>query len=143
MNDDLRRAIRTVARLARVLERSGDELSLPQYRVLDMVARGDERASMLSARLALAKPTITAVVDGLVERGWLVRSEVAGDRRAIRLSITPAGKKALRAAEVVMADRLRPILERAADPEQALAVLSALEDALDQAAGERASVPAR
>ena len=143
MNDDLRRAIRTVARLARVLERSGDELSLPQYRVLDMVARGDERASMLSARLALAKPTITAVVDGLVERGWLVRSEVAGDRRAIRLSITPAGKKALRAAEVVMADRLRPILERAADPEHALAVLSALEDALDQAAGERASAPAR
>jgi len=143
VNDDLRRAIRTVARLARVLERSGDELSLPQYRVLDMVARGDERASMLSARLALAKPTITAVVDGLVERGWLVRSEVAGDRRAIRLSITPAGKKALRAAEVVMADRLRPILERAADPEHALAVLSALEDALDQAAGERASAPAR
>ena len=102
MNDDLRRAIRTVARLARVLERSGDELSLPQYRVLDMVARGDERASMLSARLALAKPTITAVVDGLVERGYLARSADTFDRRATRITLTPAGRRALLAAEAAM-----------------------------------------
>ena len=75
-------SVRVLARLARVLERADDELSLPQYRVLLMVSAGDERASLLASRLALAKPTITAVVDGLVERGYLQRSEVVGDRRS-------------------------------------------------------------
>ena len=65
--------VRTLARISRLLENSSGELSMPQYRLLAMVAEGDERASNLAGRLALAKPTITAAVDGLVERGMVDR----------------------------------------------------------------------
>ncbi len=88
-------AVRGVVRVARMLEHSSTELTLPQYRLLVMVACGDQRASKLAGRLALSKPTVTAVVDGLVERGMLLRSEVAGDRRAVDLNLTEAGRAAL------------------------------------------------
>ncbi len=93
--DDLHRAARTIALLARVLERAAGDLTLAQYRVLALVSAGDERATLLAGRLAITKPSVSAVVDGLVERGCLAREPVDGDRRAIRLCITPTGPQAL------------------------------------------------
>src|SRR5207244_3727706 len=51
-------AIRTLSRLARVLERgcADGDLSLPQYRLLAMVASGGQRSTALAERLAVAKP---------------------------------------------------------------------------------------
>ncbi len=113
--DDLHRAARTLALLGRVLERAAGDLTLAQYRVLAMVAAGDERASMLAGRLAITKPSVSAVVDGLVERGYLAREPVDGDRRAIRLCLTTDGAKALEAAEVAMAERLEPLVDAVED----------------------------
>src|SRR5262247_2755234 len=96
---ELRRAVRGLAFAARKLERSAGDLTLAQYRVLALVAAGDERSSHVAERLAVAKPTITAVVDGLVERGLVTRSAVEGDRRSLRLALTPAGTGALRKAD--------------------------------------------
>jgi DNA-binding MarR family transcriptional regulator len=109
--DDLHRAARTIALLGRVLERAAGDLTLAQYRVLAMVSAGDERASLLAGRLAITKPSVSAVVDGLVERGYLAREPVDGDRRAIRLRITTDGTKALGAAEAAMAERLEPLVD--------------------------------
>src|SRR5215468_10492109 len=106
---DLRRAVRALAFAARKLERSAGDLTLAQYRVLALIAAGDERSSLLADRLAVAKPTITAVVDGLVERGFIERGAVRGDRRSIRLSLTRAGVQALRASEKEMAVALETI----------------------------------
>ena len=83
--------VRTLARLSRLLEHSGAEVSLPQYRLLALVAEGDERAGALAGRLALSKPAVTAAVDGLAERGLVVRSEVADNRRAVSVAITGEG----------------------------------------------------
>jgi DNA-binding MarR family transcriptional regulator len=124
-------AARTLARLARVLERACCDLTLSQYRVMSMVASGDERASHLAGRLALAKPTITAAVDTLVERGLLTRSDVAGDRRAVRLAVTAAGHRALARTERDIADRLDPLIAGCAHPESVLAALAELGRALD------------
>src|SRR5947199_8007139 len=107
--------VRTIARLSRILERACTDLSLPQYRLLAMVADADERASALAGRLTLSKPTITAAVDGLVERGLVTRGDVAGDRRAVRITITAAGRRALQAAERSMQERLDGILTHCAD----------------------------
>lgn len=137
MNDPLGGAARTIARLSRVLERACDDLSLPQYRVLVMVAEGGERASQLARRLALAKPTITAAVDFLVGRGFIERSEVEADRRASRLTVTAAGRRALRVAEESMAAALAPVFDHLADPAEAVAALAALGDALDHVVAER------
>ncbi len=134
---DLSPAVRTLARLARVLERTSGDLTLPQYRVLAMVARGDERASHLADRLALAKPTITAVVDGLAERGLLSRSTVDEDRRAARIQVTADGRKALLAAEAAMGERVQSLLDRTTDPPAVLAALVDLGRALDDASAER------
>jgi long-chain acyl-CoA synthetase len=120
-------AARAVVRVARMLEHAATELTLPQYRLLVMVDSGDQRASQLAGRLALSKPTVTAVVEGLVERGFLARSEVSGDRRAVCLSLTDAGRKALAATDAAMGERLATVLARCADP-------AAAEDGLGQLA---------
>jgi DNA-binding MarR family transcriptional regulator len=122
---------RTLARAARVLERACGELTLSQYRVLALVARGDERATQLAGRLALAKPTITAAVDALVEHGLLTRCDVEGDRRAVRLAITQDGAAALARAEAAMAERLEPLIGACAHPALVIQALAELEAALD------------
>jgi len=133
---------RTLARLARLLEHAGGELTLAQYRLLAMVAEGDERAGALAGRLALAKPTVTAAVDGLVERRLLARTEVAGDRRAVNIRITPAGRRALAATETAMAGCLEPVLDRCDDPAAVAAAIDQLGRALDAVMAERRAAPA-
>src|SRR5262245_14402043 len=125
-------AARTVARLARKLECATD-LSLSQYRVLSAVDDGGERATQLARALALAKPTVTAAVDGLVERGLLAREAVPGDRRSLRIALTPVGAEALADAEAAMGARLAAVTSGAGDEEGLLAALTSLGDALDRA----------
>ena len=110
---DERKAVRNLARLARSLECATGGLTLTQYRVLAMVDDGGERATHLAHALALAKPTVTAAVDGLVERGLLARDAVPGDRRSVRISLTQAGAAALQDAEAAMAERLVAVAEPA------------------------------
>ena len=114
-DDDLRRAARAIALAARKLERAVSDVTLAQYRVLSAVAAGDERSSLIADRLAVAKPTVTAAVDGLVERGFLNREAVEGDRRSVRVFVTPTGRAALCAAEEAMARALDDLLHKAGD----------------------------
>ena len=129
---DLARATRALALAARSLERAAAarDLTLAQFRVLALVAAGDERSSLLADRLAVAKPTITAVVDGLVERGLVERAAVVGDRRSIRLTLTKAGVDALKDVEEEMTGALERILEHTEDRAATIAALVDLDDAL-------------
>jgi DNA-binding MarR family transcriptional regulator len=86
-------AVRALARASRVLERASGELSLAHYRVLSAIASGDERASRVASRLAIGKPTISAAVDTLCQRGLLLRSDVDGDQRVASLRLTSEGTK--------------------------------------------------
>ena len=124
------RAVRGLALAARSLEHAAGDLTLAQYRVLAFVAAGAERSSLVARGLALAKPTVTAAVDGLVERKLLSREAVAGDRRSLRLSVTRQGVAALSAAEQSMGDRLVEILAYADDADALLAALESLDDAV-------------
>ena len=74
-------AVLTLARLARLLERACTELTLSQYRLLAMIADGAERASQIAGRLALTKPTVSATIDTLAERGLVTRAVADDDRR--------------------------------------------------------------
>ena len=122
--------MRGLALAARSLEHAAGDLTLAQYRVLAFVAAGTERSSLVAEGLALAKPTVTAAVDGLVERRLLTREAVAGDRRTFRLAVTPDGAAALRTAEHSMSERLDQVLEFSRDPDALLAALGDLDDAL-------------
>ncbi len=132
------RAVRGLALAARTLEQAAGDLTLAQYRVLAFVAAGTERSSLVAEGLALARPTVTAAVDGLVERKLITREAVAGDRRSLRLALTRAGVAALRAAERSMGERLDGILEHARDPDALLAALGDLDDALAERLRARA-----
>ena len=129
--------VRTLIRLARMLERGAGDLSLPQLRVLALVDEGGERASQLAERLAVSKPTITAVVDGLVERGYLKRTADCDDRRATKITLTAAGRRALRDAEAAMSARLHDVLAYADDPQAIARALNDLGDAVTRARNAR------
>jgi len=91
---------RVVARLARIVEQSlGDDLTLPQYRLLAFLSQGDWAASALADRLAVSRPSVTGLVDGLVKRGYVERRTGEADRRRVDHVITDAGRAALEAAD--------------------------------------------
>jgi DNA-binding MarR family transcriptional regulator len=139
----LDRDVLTLAWLARVLEGARTGLTLPQYRILALMVGGEERASHLAGQLELAKPTVSATIDTLVEHGLVERASVEGDRRAVRLSITPAGRKAFKATEESMRTRLDEVLRNVTDlplVEQALEQLTA---ALDVSREDRTGDPPR
>jgi DNA-binding MarR family transcriptional regulator len=123
----------TIARLSRLLESHGTtDLSLPQYRVLGLLSGGDERASQLAGRLTVAKPTLTSLIDSLVEREFVARESSDGDRRAVRLSITDAGREALQRTEQQLARVLDEVVERCEHPAVVRSALDELRHALDQ-----------
>lgn len=141
--DEVSHAARTLVRLSRLLERAGPDLGLAQYRVLAMVAGGDQRAGRLAECLAVAKPTVTAAVDALVERGYVRRAVVPTDRRSARITATPAGLAALAAADRAMAAQLEPVLGRLEDRGRTLAALADLRGALDSLLADHLAEAAR
>jgi DNA-binding MarR family transcriptional regulator len=130
----------TIARLNRVLENhAASELTMPQYRVLGLLSSGHERATELASKLAVTKPTLTSLIDGLVDRGYVAREGADGDRRAVRLVITPAGLTAVDEAGIALRVVLDDVLERCADPHGVLLALDDLRLALDARWSERAA----
>lgn len=101
-------AAHTVARLARLVERSLDTsgLTLPQYRILGFLARGPAAAARLAERLTVSRPTLTGVVDGLVAQGLVARTRDDTDRRCVHHALTTAGHDALTAADEIVGRRL-------------------------------------
>src|SRR6201995_3072 len=130
-------AIRAPARMARHLERSSGALNLAPYRVLAVVADGDERASRVAARLALGKPTISAHVDALCRRGLLTREDGAHDQRATTLRLPDAGAIALQEAEAAMTQRLGQVLAHTTRGAEAGAALRRIGEGLDRYASAR------
>jgi DNA-binding MarR family transcriptional regulator len=131
------RDVLTLARLARLLERSCTNLTLAQYRLLAMIAGGAERASELAGQLALTKPTVSATIDTLVDRSLITRETADDDRRAIRLQLTASGRDALAVAEASMRVVLDDLIGRVDDPDSVHRGLGALRDALDARRDER------
>lgn len=132
MSDQLRIAIRTVARLSRLLESADAGLTLPQYRMLCALSEGGERSARLADRLAIRKPTATALADGLIAAGYAEREGESGDRRIVRLCITEQGRTALDRADRAYAERLRPVLAHLAEPDVFVDGLVAVGQALDK-----------
>lgn len=123
----------TIARLSRLLEsHASADLTLSQYRVLGILYTGDERATRLADRLTVAKPTLTSLIDSLVDRGYVARETSAGDRRAVRLSITDAGRDAFAAVEHRLGEVLDEVLDCSDDRASIVRAIEQLGTALDR-----------
>jgi len=124
-----------IARLARQLELGLEpvDLSLPQYRILGILADGSSASSALADHLTVTPPSITAVVDGLVSRGLVRRSGDPDDRRRVHLELTDAGRRVLDDAEVQVSARLLAIARffDDIDPDVAVAHLREWHTSLD------------
>lgn len=132
----------TAARMARQVEvaLASLDLSPAQYRMLVQIARGTDASSSLAQKLAVSAPSVTSVVDGLVQRGAVVRSHSAEDRRRIALALTEPGRKLLTAAEAALRERLQSIAAELEDEElvaDAMSALSLWGEALDRARARR------
>jgi DNA-binding MarR family transcriptional regulator len=138
-NDRRQRAIRVLARLQRALEAADAGLTIPQYRLLAILSEGGERSARVAQKLAVRKPTLTALADGLIATGCAERQSEPGDRRIVRLVLTDTGRQALARADAAYLDRLEPIFARLPDPDAVLTALIQIGDALDAALREKAA----
>ena len=100
------------------------DLTLPQYRVLGILAEGSAAASGLADRLAVRRPSITALIDGLVARGLVDRRQEDTDRRRVALRLTDEGVRTLAAADRAVDDYLVSIAGHLPDKEEAMALRS-------------------
>jgi long-chain acyl-CoA synthetase len=138
---------RAAARLARQLDLALAELelSLPQYRLLVYLTLGETKPSDLAPRLGVTRPSVTALVDGLVARGLVERQPDEDDRRRVRHRVTVAGRQALHAADRAVESRLADLASHlsASDARRALAGLALWNDAVTAAAAAERAVEVR
>lgn len=76
--------------------REAHATTLPRFDVLSALDRRPEglKMSELSGLLRVSNGNVTGIVERLTEEGLALREAVAGDRRAQRVRITPAGRSA-------------------------------------------------
>jgi DNA-binding MarR family transcriptional regulator len=122
----------TVLRLYRALERVDTGLTPQQYRIMKLAGAGGERSARLAARLAVAKPTLTATADGLVAAGYAQREAEVGDRRVVRLCLTAAGRAALERADAAYAGWLGSLLGTTGDTAVVVDAIRDLDAAMDE-----------
>jgi DNA-binding MarR family transcriptional regulator len=133
----------TVARLRRAMRRAAraadpaNPLSVAQLEVLACIA--DEpgiRPGRVARRLMLAANSVTTLVNALHSRGLIVRTNAAEDARAVALSLTPEGRRAVESWKTtntaILQSALALLDERSQDAlAEALPGLRQLTEAID------------
>ena len=71
------------------------DTTLPRFDLMSQLERSPDGLKMneLSRRMMVTGGNITGITDQLVTEGLVERLEVAGDRRAFRVRLTPLGRK--------------------------------------------------
>ena len=70
------------------------DTTLPRFDLMAQLERSQDGLKMkeLSRRMMVTGGNVTAITDQLVSDGLVQRLDVAGDRRAYRVQLTPAGR---------------------------------------------------
>jgi DNA-binding MarR family transcriptional regulator len=124
-----------VAVAARSLADLADDVTLPQYRVLvELASRGPQRSADVADTLGVERSTAGRMCDRLARKGLVQRRRESTDRRALRISLTKAGRDLVDEVTRRRRSEIARILQRMPKAERA-AVLMALRTFTD-AAGE-------
>ncbi|NKX50656.1 MarR family transcriptional regulator [Arthrobacter deserti] len=121
---ELRVAVMRTSRRLRT-EASGEVLPPGQYAVLAYLAGGPRTLRELADREQVQAPSMTRIVNGLVEQGLVAREPHPGDGRQVLVRMTRAGEAVLAEARshrtawlarrlAEFSDEVRRILSRAA-----------------------------
>jgi DNA-binding MarR family transcriptional regulator len=109
-----------------------DQLSFNEYDVLFNLSRQPERKLRLrdlNRHLLLTQPSVSRLVDRLVERAFVTKESDPTDKRGTVVCLTEHGLAAFRRVAVVHAESIRRRVGGALDAEE-LALLTALTDKL-------------
>lgn len=106
------RAIRAEMRRHRTAD-----LSIPQFRTLNFINRqADASLSEVAEHIGLTLPSMSKIVDGLVNRKFVTRQTSSADRRRMTLALTARGLTALEssraATRACLAEDLAPLSDR-------------------------------
>lgn len=110
---DLRMATFRLARRLRCA-RAADMMSDTQLAVLaELRMNGRRTISTLAERERVTAPSMTSIVNGLEEQGFVARTPDEDDRRRVQVDITAAGVEVvvetIRRRDVLLADMLRDV----------------------------------
>ena len=88
------------------------ELTMPQLKVLFRLnAQGPSRVSSLARALRVTLPTVTGILDRLVEQGLIRRDEDPADRRVVISRLTPAGENLVDQLQAASRTRIARVYE--------------------------------
>lgn len=97
----------------RLLAITGEQLTFSQLRLLKLVALTDSyNISDVAAFLGVSNAAASKAVDRLVRRQLLNRTEAVEDRRAVKLSLSEAGRRLLDQYEALTKEVLAEIFGR-------------------------------
>jgi DNA-binding MarR family transcriptional regulator len=140
--------LRVVPRLARLMERelvrSGSALSVRQLRVLQRLHDGEQIAAEIARHSSVGPAAMQGVLDGLVERGLVLRQRSSADRRKQLLQLTPEGEQALQAGNQIVQQALGSLVSdvKKSDQTQIVEALERLQEAIDAYVATRVRAPA-
>jgi DNA-binding MarR family transcriptional regulator len=110
------------------------ELSLAQWHLVELLLDGPQAGARLAEAADVSAPTASRMIEGLVERGQVERIADRGDRRVIKVALTPAGRKAALAKRREMRRMRARIVDALpeADRERAVQILSRLAEIVEE-----------
>jgi DNA-binding MarR family transcriptional regulator len=124
-----------VAVAARSIAGVGEDVTLPQYRTLVVLAsRGPQSLAALAEAIGVTSATATRMCDRLVRKGLIRRRTERNDRRQLRVGLTPQGRALVDTVTEKRRQEIADIVEGIPRDEQAV-VVQAL-NRLADAAGE-------
>lgn len=108
--------LRGIGHLTQTLFRAGDYgLTRSQVALLDALDAGPRRVTELAAATGMAQPRVTVILQKLEEAGLVERQRCPDDRRAVRTSLTSAGRDLLERGRRRMAQALLTALDGGID----------------------------
>lgn len=99
-------------RLAAMTAREHGVVSPERAKALVRLAGGGMRAGELAHQCLLTPPAMTELVEGLVREGLVRREEDPTDRRAVRVSLTAAGRREVERYHNAIAEALGEAIAR-------------------------------
>jgi MarR family transcriptional regulator, organic hydroperoxide resistance regulator len=114
--------LRVVPRIARLMERelvrSGSTLSVRQLRVLQRLHDGEQIAAEIARHSSVGPAAMQGVLDGLVDRGLVLRQRSSADRRKQLLQLTDDGESALTAGNEIIQQAVGGLVQNMKKSEQ-------------------------
>jgi DNA-binding MarR family transcriptional regulator len=114
---------------------NNSDLTIQQFFTMASIYRKESpKMTDLAKELGVTMGNVTALVERLVKQGYLARSGDTEDRRVVRISLTPKGRKIVNKAKELRQKKMRYIVNKInAKDQKALArIITKLIGALQQ-----------